>query len=252
MQLWGGTGPATIAGSTVTTNAELLYCFGSITISWCNNYSCHFIFPLNMRNGTPAFGLISSGLHQVVFNQMWRKYGIPASDDIMGLTNSKIIDFQDGYEKTAGAFVSAILGPNMIQIYNGIYGEIAAHPVQAILDDDIAAMIRRFLESVDVNDEILAIDLIDKIGPIPGCYLDSEHTRNWWKNEQSIPKCADTLTYPKRVQIGKKSAIDYANERLDEILFSHTVSLPLPEEQGREIEKILQEARNYYKQKGLL
>ncbi|MCL5986393.1 MAG: trimethylamine methyltransferase family protein [Actinobacteria bacterium] len=250
----GGTGPATIAGSTVTTNAELI---GPIVLAQLLSPGtrivvAHFIFPLNMRNGAPAFGSIGSSLHQVVFNQMWRKYGIPASDDIMGLTNSKIIDFQDGYEKAVGAFIAAISGANMIQLYNGIYGEIAAHPVQAVLDDDVAGMIGRFLESVEVNDETLAIDLINEVGPIPGYYLDSEHTRKWWKNEQYIPKCADTLTYPEWMETGKKSAIDYAKERLDEILSSHTVSLPLTEEQDSEIEKILQEARNYYKQKGLL
>lgn len=48
-----------------------------------------------------------------------------------------------------------------------IHGEITYHPVQSILSDDIAGMVGRFLEGVKVDNETLAIDLIEEVGPIP-------------------------------------------------------------------------------------
>ena len=58
-------------------------------------------------------------------------------------------------------------------------GEFTFHPVQAIIDNDIVGMIGRFLQGVQVNEETLALDLINEVGPIPSLYLDKEHTRIW-------------------------------------------------------------------------
>jgi len=112
-------------------------------------------------------------------------------------------------------------------------------------------MIGRFTEGVEVNIETLALDLIEKVGPIPGFYLDKEHTRKWWKKEQFIPKVAVRLSYPEWIRKGKKNAIDYAKEKVKEILSTYE-PIPLPEEQSREIDKILEEAKRYYAEKGML
>ncbi|GAH65259.1 unnamed protein product, partial [marine sediment metagenome] len=50
----------------------------------------------------------------------------------------------------------------------------------------------------------------------------------------------------------KKSCLDYAKERMGEILATHKVSLPLTPSQEEEIERILNEARQYYRKKGLI
>jgi len=188
----------------------------------------------------------------VAFNQVWRKYGIPTVCSSCGPTSSKRIDFQLGYQKMMPTILSAISGSSVLQLYSSIYGEITAHPIQAVLDDDIAGMIGRFLEGIEVNDESLAIDLINEVGPIPGHYLDKAHTRNWWKKEQLVPKVADRLTYPEWMKAGKKSCIDYAKERVNEILAVHKVDPPLTDNQEQDIERILKEAKEHYQKKGLI
>ena len=102
------------------------------------------------------------------------------------------------------------------------------------------------MESVEVNDETMALDLINEVGPIPGFYLNKEHTRKWWKKEQFVPKVADRLTYPEWLKAGKKSCLDYAKERMGEILATHKVSLPLTRSQEEDIERILNEARKLF------
>jgi len=146
---------------------------------------------------------------------------------------------------------AALSGANIIGLQGAISSELTHHPVQAILDDDIAGMVGRFLEGIEVNDETLAIDLIEEVGPIPGHYLGTEHTRKWWKREQFVPKVADRLTYPEWMQKGKKSALDYAKERMEEILATHRPT-PLTTSQEEDIERILEEARKYYREKGLM
>jgi len=119
------------------------------------------------------------------------------------------------------------------------------------LDDDLAGMVGRFMEGVGVNDETLAINLIDEVGPIPGYFLNKEHTRKWWGLEQFVPKAADRLTYPEWIQTGKKACLDYAKERMEEILATHKVT-PLSPGQEEDVERILDEARNYYRKKELI
>jgi len=138
-----------------------------------------------------------------------------------------------------------------VQLHGGIHGELTFHPVQAVLDDDIAGMIRRFMGGVKVDEDTMATELIEEVGPIPGFYLSKEHTKKWWKKEQFLPKVADRSNYSEWVKKGKKTALDYAKKRVKEILDRHQPT-PLSEDQEKEIKKILKKARKYYEEKGLM
>jgi trimethylamine--corrinoid protein Co-methyltransferase len=112
-------------------------------------------------------------------------------------------------------------------------------------------MIGRFIAGETVNDETIGVDVINEVGPIPGHFLNTAHTRRWWRLEQFMPRAADRLTYPEWVARGKKTALDYARERLDDILSSHEPE-PLTASQEEDIERILADARTYYRKQGLL
>lgn len=252
--MMGATSPVTIAGAIVNSTAELM---AGVTLTQLIKPGSRvmvmdFALQQNMRTGSPFFGAIGNSIHQVVFNQIWREYRIPTKSSIPGPSNSKKIDFQCGYEKALSAMTAALSGSNVIFLHGCIYGELAFHPLQAILDDDIAGMIGHFIEGVKVDNETVALDLIEEVGPIPGFYLDKEHTRKWWKNEQFIPKAADMLTYPEWMEGGKKDCLAYARDRMKKILGTHKVSIPLTGEQDMKINNILKEAYNYYKNKGLI
>ncbi len=250
---FGGTGPATLAGSTVTNNAEIMAALVLVQLirPGTGVLACDFTFPMDMQYGNPVFGAMGSALHQVMFDQLWRWYGVPSSNWHAGYTNSKKIDFQAGYERTMTTLLYALAGDNVCTLHGSVYGELAYHPVMSIIDDDVAGWIGRFLEGVEVNDETLAIDLIEKVGPIPGQYLNTEHTRKWWRKEQFIPKVADREPYPGWLKKGKKDTVELAKERMAEILAKHEPK-PLTPEQDKAIAEILEEARSFYRQKGLI
>jgi trimethylamine--corrinoid protein Co-methyltransferase len=179
-------------------------------------------------------------------------YRIPKSNATPGFPSSKKIDFQTGYMKALNALAAAVTGSDIILLHSGVYGEITAHPMEAILDDDIAGMVGRFVEGVIVNNETIALELIEQVGPIPGHYLNTAHTRKWWKKEQYVPNAADELTYPEWLKTGKKDCLDYAKDKLEEILANHNVSKPLTPGQEENLGRILKEARDYYKKKGMM
>ena len=168
------------------------------------------------------------------------------------MPSSKSMDFQTGYEKGISAIIAALAGANGISLQGSISSELTMHPVQAILDDDIAGIVGRFIEGEEINNDTLALDLIHEIGPMPGNYMSSAHTRNWWKKQEFVPKAADRLTYPVWLSTGKKKAIDYAKEIMEDILRTQKPDPPLTSGQEQAIEGILNEARSYYRKKGLI
>lgn len=249
------TGPATIAGSIVTDNAELLagIVYTQLLKPGTRVMTNNFTFSQNMATGSLNFGGIESSLHFVASNQLARKYQIPKWSGTSGLTNSKRIDVQCGYEKGMATLIAALAGSALIQLHGGLFGEMTAHPAQAVLDDDIAGRTGQFIEGIQLTDETIALDVIEKVGPIPGCFIDSAHTRKWWRSEQFIPKASDRLSYPDQwVLQGKKSALDYAKEKVEEILTSHKIEVSLTPSQVEDIDRILEEARKFYKEKKLL
>jgi len=249
----GGTSPATVAGTLVTSVAEVIggIIFAQLIEPGTRVVANAFVFPQNMKTGLPFFGSVGIALHEAAFNQIWRSYNIPVQSSAIGPTNSKQIDYQNAYEKAIPGLVAALSGANIIQFHGGVYGELTYHPVQSIIDDDVTGIIGRFIEGIEVNNETLALDLINEIGPIPGFYLNTSHTRKLWKNDQFIPEVADLLPYGQWEKEGKKSAMDNAKEKMKNILKTHK-PVPLSDEQEKEIQKILNRAKKYYEDKGLI
>jgi trimethylamine--corrinoid protein Co-methyltransferase len=91
----GGTTPVTVAGSVVVTNAEMvLYVVLTQLVKPKARVMVHdFVLPINMKTGAPNFGAMEAFIHQTLFNQIWRKYGVPSVDTSAGPVSSKKIDF---------------------------------------------------------------------------------------------------------------------------------------------------------------
>jgi trimethylamine--corrinoid protein Co-methyltransferase len=249
----GSEGPATMSGSVLLGVAMLM---GWVVVTQTIKPGApmayhHGIGPMDMTRGNTILGGPIEGLTSVMMNQMLRRYGVPIWTTAGFASNSKKFDYQAAYEKALPSLVSLLSGGHVHLFQGGSSIELLYHPVLSILDDDVAGWIGRFLEGVTVNDETLAIDLINQVGPIPGHYLSTEHTREWWRKEQWLPKAADLEAYPVWVRSGKKDALTLAKERMEDILETHK-PIPLTAEQETEIKKILEEARKFYRDRGTI
>lgn len=250
----GGTSPVTTAGATISNNAELLAVVVLIQCMKPGTGVCanDFVTPMDMESGSFLFGALGVNLHQMAFNQIWTQvYKIPTVNTGAAFSNSKLIDYQSGYEKTHTAMVSALSGANVIVLHGGVTAELAYNPLLAIINDDVANIIGRTIEGFEVNDETMALELIEQVGPVPGTFLNKKHTRENWRKEYFVPKVADRLSYPEWLNRGKKSVIDIAKDRMEEILANHK-PLPVNPEQDKDMDRILEDARRHYRKKGLL
>jgi trimethylamine--corrinoid protein Co-methyltransferase len=248
---FGANAPATIAGSLVLNNAELLSCI-VLTQAVSPGHRClaaNYSQPLEMRTCQPILGAIEKGICGMGFAQMWRHYGIPSLHFVS--SDAKVPDYQCGYEKAMSLLIQSLAGYSLLSCPGVVYDELLHSPIVTVMDADILGMIGRILEGIEVTDETLAVDLIKQVGPIPGHYLNTAHTRKWWKHELFMPALADKLSHPEWEKAGSKNIVERAKERVKEILATHKPT-PLPEEQEKAIDEILKEATSYFKERGML
>ena len=249
----GGSHPVTIAGATVSHNAELL---AIIVLLQCIRPGCgvianNFVSGMNMATGDLNFGTAATALHQMAYNQIWHfNYRIPVNNTGSAFSNAKLIDYQLGAEKLPLATCSALSGANLIVLHGGITAELAYNPVLAIIDDDVANTIGRIVESFDVTDDFIGLDVIRQVGA-SGTFLSTGQTRKHWQSEDYMPKIFDKTTYQEWINTGKKTVVEKAKEKYEEIITNHKPE-PLTPEQDKEIDRILKEATEYYKKKGFI
>jgi trimethylamine--corrinoid protein Co-methyltransferase len=251
-QVIGGSAPATLAGALALNNAELMSIMVLTQLLNPGNRfaASDYSQPLCMRTGHALLGAVENSLLGMAFTQMWRHYGIPCGLAGNG-SDSKLPDYQCSYEKAINAVTQCMAGPNLYLSAGSVYDELTWSPAVLVMDAEVYNMIGRILGGIEVTEETLAVDLIREVGPIPGFYLDKEHTRKWWAKEQFIPTLADRQSHPDWVKAGSKSIVDRARERVREILDRHEPT-PLPEDQEKAIDEILAEAEAYYRQQGMM
>jgi trimethylamine--corrinoid protein Co-methyltransferase len=111
---------------------------------------------------------------------------------------------------------------------------------QLVIDDEIAAMVKRVVSGMSVEDERMGVDLIKKVG-IGGDFLTQRHSLKYVLEEQSQPRILDRRMRGAWEKRGSKDLLQVANERARELLQTHK-PLPLPEGVEEELKRIVASA----------
>lgn len=240
MALAGGTAPASIAGTLVQQNAEVL---SSIVISRSVAKSPRIIYgsvscPLDMRTGMSATGAPEFSLIGVGAVQLAKYYGLPSNMGVQ--SDSKSVDAQTSYEKAFAALAAAAAGADFSDLFLGATEAFNSFsPIQLMIDDEIASNALRFAQGIEVNDETLAVDVIHKVGPRGG-YLKERHTMEMFRKEHTYPRLSDRWTRTAWTSAGSRTAKKRAKERMIELLNSHTPE-PLETEVRKNIDSLIRE-----------
>jgi trimethylamine--corrinoid protein Co-methyltransferase len=181
--------------------------------------------------GAPELGLLSAALTDVV------KYlGMPMWST-GGCTDSKIVDEQAALESALSVAMAQLSGANLVHDVGYIESALTGSLDMLVMSDEIISMVRHITREIEVNEETLAVNVIDKVKP-GGNFLETEHTFKHYRREFWFPKLMDRRNYGDWVEAGKKTLNDRANDRLKSILATHTVP-PLSKEVQGKINEIL-------------
>jgi hypothetical protein len=64
-------------------------------------------------------------------------------------------------------------------------------PETAVINDDVVNVIVRPVEGFEVNDETLAPDLIEEVGPVPGTFPNKKHANRILKDARKHRRNCD-------------------------------------------------------------
>ena len=242
LPLSGATGPATPAGTMIISNADVL---GGLVIQELASPGAPVVYcagagVMNFHSGesirSPEGRLMQLGLGQLA-----HYYGLPHERPVF-YGASKLLSQQSSHH-TVEALLTNMLTEPVSDIVLGLGGlRGTSSPEAMVVDNEIVDYALRFAQGIEVNEDTLAVDAIDKAGP-GGHFLGEKHTLKHFR-ERWMPRLdVDSLeTWEKE---GIKSLGELAHQKVKEILATHKPT-PLPEDVDREISRILKRAETEF------
>ncbi|ATW24331.1 trimethylamine methyltransferase family protein [Candidatus Formimonas warabiya] len=239
----GGTVPATMAGVLVQGISESL---SGLVLNQCTREGAPFIMGgvftvMDMATtifsyGSPEFNLLMSALADMAHYLRLPMFGTA------GCSDSCIPDEQAGLEGALSITMTALSGPNLNHDVGYVeYGSTASLELLTMADDMIG-MARRLVKGIKFDDERLAVDLIDQVGP-GGSFREKDHTAQFSGQEIWKPGLMKRQSFDSWQAAGGKSLTQAANEKVKDIILNYQPD-PLPETVQKKIKAIVERAKD--------
>lgn len=235
----GATSPAPLAGAVAQQTAEVLA--GIVYVNLLNpGHPATFgalPFVSDLRTGAMSGGSAEQGLLMAACAQMARHYDIPCAVSA-GMTDSKMPDFQAGYEKAYTELLASLAGANLIYEAAGMYGSLLGASLESfVLDNDLIGSVMRATRGFEVSQETLSLETIrDVCVGGPGHFLGHDQTIQRMESDYFYPAMADRRT-PQEWAVAKdKDLLERARIRTRELL-SNPKPTHIPDEIDADIRK---------------
>jgi len=227
--LCGATSPVTLAGNLVVQTADSLL---GVMLTQIVNPGTPVLFGsvatnTDLRDLKYLAGSVEMGLINAAGAQMAQFYRLPFYAT-GGMTDSKTIDAQSGYESALTGLLCALSGANFIHDAAGLMEfAMTVSYEKYVIDNEILGMVMRAVEGIKVNDDTLALDLIKQVGP-GGNFVAARHTRHFMRSEHYQPTLSDRNSQEEWLAKGGKATWERASKIVKEILAEPKYSLPSP------------------------
>ncbi len=184
----GSTGPITIAGSLVISNATTL---AGICLAQLINPGTPIVYglggsPTEMKTGGYVNASPEDAKHTAIVTALGRYYNIPCRSQ-GALTESFCLDYQAGMESAMMLTTAALSGANLSLHACGTYGSMLGMSYEKfIADEDLCGAVKKLMQPVEFTDDAFAMDMIKELGT-SGNYLMEMHTLKRCRSEFFIP-----------------------------------------------------------------
>ncbi|MBN1178178.1 MAG: trimethylamine methyltransferase family protein [Anaerolineae bacterium] len=236
----GALAPVTMAGGLVMTLAEIM---SSIVVHQMMQPGAPFIFGagvhhMDMKAVQICYGSPEFQLTKAAVAELGRWYGIPTWG-YAGCTDAKVLDQQAALEAMLSVTMAKLSGANLIHDVGYLESGLTGSFEMIVLVDELIAMANHLMQGIDVSDEMLMIEEIDRVGP-GGHFLDTQETlarfRNFW-----YPGLLDRSIRETWLERGGTTLGERLNKRVKEIIKEHQPK-PLEAEKKEKLQEILAQA----------
>jgi trimethylamine--corrinoid protein Co-methyltransferase len=231
----GASAPVTLAGTVLVGTAEIL---SGIIINQILEpgrpcfFNLGFAHVMDMRSAFPVTGGPENALLAVAGAELARYYRLPSVSWMC--SDSLLYDGQNALEKMLGALTHAQARVSVVWGVGSTESEKTISPVQAVIDNEIIGMAKKYLSGFRVDDQSLALDEIRRIG-ITGEFLSSDHTLAHFRGAFFEPKI---LVRAQRSPTSEKEEMVRKAEKMVERFLSSAKEPILEEKVERELMKI--------------
>lgn len=238
MVISGAAGPVTLIGSLIQHTAE---CLSGITLSQIVrpgspglNGSSPIVF--DIRKGTTPMGSIESLMFNCACAQIGKYLDMP-THMYTGLSDSKVIDTQCGFESAMGILLGALSGINLFAV-GMLNFESALSVENIVIANEICGNAYRFIEGIRSSDEDFKTELWEEVGHTQG-FLGTFHTINHFEREQfPVSAVTDRDSEAAWQQKGTKDAAERAHDMVSGFLSKEIPKVVDPEIE-HEIDRIV-------------
>jgi trimethylamine---corrinoid protein Co-methyltransferase len=237
----GGSAPITLAGALALNLAEQVV-IGIINLvlygdrHWA--IGC-MIAPIDMRTAMQPYGRPEMLLANLANMQIAQHYGVPAGVH-SGLTDAKVPSAEAGMQKLLTALPCALAGGANIEPGLLSIDEVFS-PIQMILDAELASAVQHVLRDYVIDEETMAIDLIDSVGP-GGLFTEQEHTAKHYRHEQWQPRIWSREMLQSWLRSGCKTDVDRALEVWHEMMAKPDFEPAVSQELERGLREVVRSA----------
>ena len=216
----GATSPASLAGALAQGLAESIA--GTLVVDAIKpGHPCIYAFlPFisDLRTGAMTGGSGESAVANAAAAQLLHRLQMPATVSA-GMTDSKTEDVQAGYEKGYSVALAAQAGADMINLSVGMLGSImVASPESLLIDNDMCGAILRTVRGIEVSDEMLDLESIERVVCGEGHYLGEPQTLELMKSEYLYPELGDRQSVADWLDAGAETIWQRACGQVQEIL----------------------------------
>jgi trimethylamine--corrinoid protein Co-methyltransferase len=220
----GVTGPITIAGSVAVINAGMLV---GLVLSQLTRSGAPFVMKgwggggLDMR--TMVFGYGDPDSRRLA-SHMAGFYGLPCFG-LAGASDSKVVDEQAAAEAALTIMADAASGADLIHDLGYLESGLSASLAQLAICDEIVAWTRRYLDSVEISPDTLAVDVVREVG-VAGQFLATKHTTSHYRHMWS-PRLFERDNYERWLAHDGRRLGERASALVEDLLTTAPdVSLP--------------------------
>ncbi|MEP3048910.1 MAG: trimethylamine methyltransferase family protein [Roseibium sp.] len=210
--LGGAMGPVTNAGAIAQAHAETLAgCALAQLVRPCAPVIYgNFLSSMSLRSGSPTFGTPEPAAGSLVVGQLARRANLPLRCS-GSFTTSKLPDAHAMNESTMSMLAAVQSGANFVLHSAGFLdGLLSMSYEKFMMDVDFCGALHTYLDGVVVDDNTLAIDAFQEVGP-GNHYFGCAHTLKNYENAFFDSALADNDPFEKWEASGSVDAATRAN-----------------------------------------
>jgi trimethylamine--corrinoid protein Co-methyltransferase len=244
MPMAGLVSPVTLVGSLVQHTAETM---SGIVISQVSSPGAPLVYGgspsiFDMRTMSAAISAVAAQMMACAHTEIGKHLKLPTQAYI-GLSDSRDLDGQAGFETGTGAYLAALAGINSVSGPGMLYFESCLSLEKLAFDNEICGMAQRLIAGIVPQEDLPAGELFEELVR-ERTLLGSDHTLRNFRRAHYLP--GPTLNRTQDDSASFVRQVDRARRQVDGLVDGHPGEGILTADQLSHLEEVMRHAAGDY------